>query len=130
MELLTSGLQILAGCTILNVWLFRRNRATPYRGKEAKTLREEFDAYGLPRPMFAIVGTLKVLSALGLLAGLLAPLLILPSAILLGILMLGAFAMHLKVADPPKKALPSVILLGICIFLIFSADHSYWIQEA
>jgi hypothetical protein len=32
----------------------------------------------------------------------------------MGLLMLGAFVMHLKVKDPIKKALPSLTVLAMC----------------
>lgn len=38
-----------------------------------------------------------------------------PAAIGLGVLMLGAFVMHLKVKDPISKALPSLAVLAIAL---------------
>ena len=37
-----------------------------------------------------------------------------PASIALGLLMLGAFVMHLKVKDPVRKALPSIGVLAMC----------------
>jgi hypothetical protein len=37
-----------------------------------------------------------------------------PAAIGLGLLMLGAFVMHLKVKDPINKALPAIAVLAMC----------------
>ena len=73
---------------------------TPYRGGAAKTLREEFPSYGLPFPVMCLIGGLKVGLALALLVGIWVPALVQPAAIGMGLLMLGAFAMHLKVSDP------------------------------
>jgi hypothetical protein len=39
-------LQLIVVLSILNVWLLRPVQATPFRGGQAKTLREEFAAYG------------------------------------------------------------------------------------
>ena len=86
------ALQLIVALGILNVWLLRPGKATPFRGGEAKNLREEFAAYGLP---FWFHGVAQ------------------PAAIGLGALMLGAFVMHLKVKDPIKKALPSIAVLAM-----------------
>jgi hypothetical protein len=76
--------------------------------------REEFAAYGLPFSFMCVVGVLKVGLALALLAAIWIHSVALPAAIGLGLLMLGAFAMHLKVKDPIKKALPSIAVLAMC----------------
>ncbi|MEO0453579.1 MAG: DoxX family protein [Verrucomicrobiota bacterium] len=128
MEFVCMGLQLLTGLTILNVWFLRYNKSTPYRGGEATTLKEEFKVYGLNDQMFYLVGFLKVSSAIGLLSGLIVPVLTLPSAILLGLLMLGAFFMHLKVSDPIVKAAPSITLLLFCITMALTCEKSFWVQ--
>jgi hypothetical protein len=40
--------------------------------------------------------------------------LVLPAAIGLGVLMAGAISMHIKVKDPPKKALPATTVFLLC----------------
>lgn len=107
-------LQLTVALGILNVWLLRSSQATPFRGGDAKTLREEFAAYGLPFWFMSVVGVLKVGLALALLAAIWLPGLAQPAAIGLGMLMLGAFVMHLKVNDPIKKALPSMTVFALC----------------
>ena len=67
-------LQILVGLGLLNVWLVRSGRSTPFRGGAASSLKEEFAAYGLPDSARFIVGALKVVAGLILLAGLWWPL--------------------------------------------------------
>ena len=111
-------LQIVAGLGILNVWLLRRDRPTPYRGGGASNMKEEFAAYGLPAWSVWVVGGLKLLCALGLLLGLAVSPLVDPSAMVLGLLMLGAFAMHLKVKDPFPRAVPSLALLAVCVVIV------------
>ncbi len=108
------ALQWVVALGILNVWLFRSGKATPFRGGDAKNLREEFAAYGLPFWFMCVVGVLKVGLALALLAAIWVQSLAQPAAIGLGGLMLGAFAMHLKVKDPIKKALPAIAVLAMC----------------
>lgn len=111
-------LQLTVALGILNVWLLRSRRATPFRAGDAKTLREEFAVYGLPFWFMSIVGVLKVGLALALVAALWLPSLAQPAAIGLGILMLGAFVMHLKVKDPVKKALPSIAVFAMCAAIV------------
>ncbi len=107
-------LQLTVALGILNVWLLRSGQATPFRGGDAKTLREEFAAYGLPFWFMGVIGVLKVGLALSLLAALWLHRVSQPAAIGLGLLMLGAFVMHLKVKDPLKKALPSIAVFAMC----------------
>ena len=107
-------LQLTVALGILNVWLQRSGQATPFRGGDAKTLREEFAAYGLPFWFMCLVGVLKVGLALALLAALWLHPVAQPAAIGLGMLMLGAFVMHVKVKDPAKKALPAIAVLAMC----------------
>jgi len=114
MQYLPSFFQLIVALGILNVWLLRAGQATPFRGGSAKTLREEFAVYGLPFWFMWLVGVLKVGLALALLAGLWLHPVAQPAAIALGMLMLGAFVMHLKVNDPVKKALPSIAVLTMC----------------
>lgn len=107
-------LKVIVALGILNVWLLRSGQATPFRGGDAKTLREEFAAYGLPFWFMCVVGVLKVGLAVALLVSLWHLPLAQPAAIGLGLLMLAAFAVHLKVKDPIKKALPSIAVLIMC----------------
>ena len=108
------ALQLIVALGILNVWMLRPRKATPYRGGDAKNLREEFAAYGLPFWFMCVVGVLKVGLAIALIAAIWIHIVAQPAAIGLGLLMLGAFVMHLKVKDPIKKALPSIAVLAMC----------------
>jgi hypothetical protein len=108
------ALQLIVALGILNVWLLRAGKATPYRGGESRNLREEFAAYGLPFWFMCVVGVLKVGLAIALIAAVWVHGVAQPAAIGLGALMLGAFVMHLKVKDPIKKALPSIAVLAMC----------------
>ena len=108
------ALQLIVALGILNVWMLRSGKATPFRGGNARTLREEFAAYGLPFWFMCVVGGLKVSLALALIAAIWIHPVAQPAAIGLGLLMLGAFLMHLKVKDPISKALPSIAVLAMC----------------
>lgn len=105
---------------IFNVWLVRSQRATLFRGGQAKTLREEFSVYGFSDRAMLVVGVLKVSCALALLLGIWFEALTPWAASGLGILMLGALAMHLKIRDPLVKSLPALGLIVLCLVLIFA----------
>jgi len=115
MDLLRIILQVVVGLGILNVWLIRANWATGYRGGDAKTLKEEFATYGLPTWFYYLVGTLKIVCALAVLAGIWFPLLATLGGAGLAVLMAGAFTMHLKVKDPFSKAIPSLVMLAMSL---------------
>ena len=66
-----------------------------------------------------MIGGIKVALAVALLVGIWVPLLVQPAAIGMAALMLGAFAMHLKVKDPLVKAVPSLAVLAMCVAIIF-----------
>lgn len=107
--------QIIVGLGILNVWVVRFNRSTGYRGGDAKNMREEFLAYGLPVWSMYVVGAFKITSAIMLLIGVWIEVLVLPAAIAMAVLMAGAIAMHIKVKDPPKKAVPATTVFILSI---------------
>ncbi len=121
MDALQIVLQLVAGLGIYNVWLLRFSRKTPYRGGDACDMRSEFAHYGLPGWSVFVVGFAKLAAATGLLIGLAFPALVLPSALLLALLMLGALAMHLKVRDPWSKSLPALSLLVISLVIAMLA---------
>ena len=111
METIGPILQVIVGLGLLNVWLLRARNSTPYRGGEAKSLREEFAEYGLPKGAFYLVGALKIGAAIALLVGLALPALVLPAAIVIIGLMLGALAMHVRVGDPAMRSVPAALML-------------------
>jgi len=115
MQLVIPALQILAALVLLSVWLVRFGSATPYRGGSAHSMKEEFAAYGLPAWSLYVVGTLKIGVAVALIAGLWMPVVVFPAALLLGGLMLGAVAMHVKIRDPLLKSMPALVMLLLAI---------------
>ena len=106
--------------TIINVWLFRFNKPSIYRGGDATNMIEEFNAYGLSESLVYIVGTIKVLFALGLIFGLFWDKLLIFSASVISFLMTAAVFMHLKIGDEFIKSLPATIMLTLCLFIIIS----------
>lgn len=113
-----SVLQFVIGVGLLNVWLVRREQRTAYRGGTAQSLRQEFAAYGLPAAMFYVVGTLKVVSAAILLAGLWVNAPVTLAAAVVALLMIGALAMHTRAKDPVGKSVPAAIMLLLCVALL------------
>lgn len=117
METLQVICQLIIALGILNVWVLRFNRATPYRGGAAGSMREEFEAYGLPGWSVPVIGGFKIVFALCLVVGIWAPALVRPAALGMAVLMAGALAMHLKVNDPPAKAVPATAVLLLSLFV-------------
>lgn len=108
-------LQIIVALGLLNVWILRCGKKTPYRGRGAENMRGEFEAYGLPVWFMWVTGALKIGVASALLFGIWIPALVQPAALVLILLMLGAFGMHLKVKDPFKAAVPALAMLIMAV---------------
>jgi len=114
-------IRILTGLVLLSVWTWRFNRPTRFRGKQAKTMKEEFKVYGLSEKTMYGVGFLKIMIAMFFLCGFWVPTLIKPSAILLSVLMFGAVVQHLKVErDNFLKVAPAYIMLFFASYLVFA----------
>lgn len=111
MKYLKHVLMAAVSITVLNVWLLRFNKPTIYRGGQAKTMIEEFAAYGLSETFVYVIGGLKVLAALGLVVGFFYKKLIVPSSLVIAVLMVGAIFMHFKVQDAAIKFLPATLML-------------------
>jgi len=108
-------LQVIAGLGLINVWVVRARASTSFRGGSSQTLREEFDAYGLPGWTFYAVGASKIVSAVLLIVGIWVPQVVLPAALIVAALMVGALAMHAKVKDPPIKWVPAFLMLAMVV---------------
>lgn len=117
METAVIASKVILFLSIVNVWFFRFNKPTPYRGSGAANMKEEFKAYGLSEAMVYMIGGLKVLAATGLLVSIWVPELAVPSAATMGLLMLGAIAMHIKVKDPVSRSIPAFIFFLLSLFI-------------
>jgi hypothetical protein len=104
---------------ILNVWILRYSKVSVWRGGNAKNLKEEFRVYGLPEWFIVLIGFLKILLSLLLITSIWIPVLKIPAAIGIAILMIGAIFMHFKVKDPLIKSLPAATLLLLCLIVTF-----------
>lgn len=119
MNLISIILQCIVAFSILNVWLVQYKKPTQWRGGDAKTILEEFEVYGLPAWMCYVVGSLKVLFAVGLLVAIWIPKFKIPCALGLAVLLFGSILMHLKIKDPLKKSFPAFLFLLMCLYLAF-----------
>lgn len=117
MEDLVTLSKLIIFVGILNVWFFRVNKGTQWRGGQAGSMQEEFKVYGLSRTMMFMVGTLKVLAAMVLVLSIWFPFLAIPASAAMGFLMIGAIWMHFRVRDPLKKSLPAAILFLLSAFI-------------
>ena len=111
--------QITIALSIYNVWFFRFNKPTKYRGKNAETMKDEFISYGLPDYFVWLIGFSKVTLATLLLIGIYINSLVFPASIGMAILMVGAIAMHIKVNDDIIKSLPATIFLILSLSVAF-----------
>ncbi len=120
MKYVTIAFQLIVGLSILNVWLVQFNKSTQWRGGNATTIKEEFTVYGLPEWSLYLVGFLKVILALALIAAIWFPSFLKPAALGLSALLIGSVLMHFKIKDPIKKSFPALIFLSMCLYLTFS----------
>lgn len=120
MEYLIIALKLIVGLSILNVWLVRSKKHTPWRGGEAANIEEEFKAYGLPVWFMWAVGSIKIVLALLLLVSILYSQVETIAAYGIAFLMLGAVSMHIKIGDPLKKSFPAFtfLILSLVIALL------------
>lgn len=115
-------LQLVIAIGLINVWLLRFNKATEYRGGDAKNMKEEFIAYGLPVWLMYLVGAMKIAIAIMLILSFWVEQLLLYNLIALASLMIAALMMHVKVKDPIKKSYPALsILFMIALIMYFTA---------
>ena len=110
-------IQIIIALGILNVWILRYGKATSWRGGDAQNMKQEFQVYGLPGWSVGVIGVLKLLFAAALIVGIWVPAVVMPAAIGLAVLMLGAVIMHFKVKDPLQRSLPAFTMLVLSLIV-------------
>jgi len=123
MKVLSKILSVVVGLTVINVWLFRSNRSTSYRGGDAASLMEEFQVYGL-EDYFLIIGIIKVSLAIMLLLSLYFKKLSFFASSGIGIMMLVAVYMHVNVGDELIKSMPASVMLASCLIIAYSSKKS------
>ena len=121
LKILYFCVSLFVSILVTNVWLFRFDKETPYRGGNANNMIEEFAVYGLDINMMYLIGSLKIIASIGLIIGLFKTKISVYSSLLMAILMTGAIYFHFKISDPAIKYLPSVLMLLCSIFIYFSS---------
>ena len=117
--LLKKILMAVVSFTILNVWLFRFNRNTIYRGGDASDMISEFAAYGLSTSVLYMVGAIKVLAAVLLLVGIGYSKLVKPASYTISLMMLAAIYFHFSIEDEWLKSLPAALMLFSSLLIIY-----------
>ena len=123
MKVLSKILSVVVGLTVINVWLFRSNRSTSYRGGDAASLLEEFQVYGL-EDYFLIIGIIKVSLAIMLLLSLYFKKLSFFASSGIGIMIIVAVYMHINVGDELIKSMPASVMLASCLIIAYSSKKS------
>jgi hypothetical protein len=118
MEYLVIAIKLVIGLSVLNVWLLRANKDTPWRGGSAKSLREEFAEYGLTESQMKLVGAIKIILALMILVSIFYEPLETIAAGGMAVMMTGAIIMHLKIKDPIKRSVPALTFLVLSVILL------------
>ena len=117
MQTAVTIVQLVIALGILNVWLLRFGKPSPWRGGDAKNMKDEFAVYGLSESAMYAVGFFKILFAVLLIAAIWLPVLTLPASLGLAVLMIAAVALHFKAGDPAKKSLPAGTVLILCLLV-------------
>ena len=112
-------LKVIISLSILNVWLIQPKKPTKWRGGNAKTIFEEFEVYGLPKPLCYVIGFLKVSLALILLASIQYETLTLIGSLGLSLLLLGSIIMHIKVKDEWYKSFPALLFIVLNLTIVY-----------
>lgn len=115
---LVNALQVILALGLINVWLVRFRKPTKYRGSGAANMREEFRAYGLPTWFMYVIGTAKMVIAALLIIGLWIPVVVMPAAAVLAVLMIGAVSMHVKVRDAFIRTVPALLMLAMAVAVV------------
>ncbi|MFN2261882.1 MAG: DoxX family protein [Psychroflexus sp.] len=118
METLILVLKLIIALGIINVWIFRFNKSTEWRGGKAESMNDEFKSYGLPNWFVPVIGFLKIGLAAILVYSIWNTDLEIIGAAGMAILMIGAIGMHLKIGDPIKRSLPAFLMLVMSVVII------------
>lgn len=84
----------------------------------AAYFKKEFARYGYPQWFRALTGAVEVVSALGLLAGVVYPALGALGGLLLAATMSGAVFTHVRIKDPVGQAAPAAVFLLLALVVV------------
>ena len=123
LKIIIKVLSVFVGLTVINVWLFRSDKTTPYRGGNSANLLDEFEVYGLEE-YFLIIGIVKVSLAIILLLSLYFNKLRFFASSGIALMMMVAIYMHISVGDDIIKSMPASILLISSLIIAYSEKIS------
>ena len=123
LKIISKVLSVFVGLTVINVWLFRSDKTTPYRGGNSANLLDEFEVYGLEE-YFLIIGVVKVSLAIILLLSLYFNKLRFFASSGIALMMMVAIYMHISVGDDIIKSMPASILLISSLIIAYSEKIS------
>ena len=123
MKTLSKLLSVIVGLTVMNVWIFRSDKSTLFRGGDANNLIVEFEVYGLGE-YFLIIGIIKVGLAVLLILSLYFTKVRFFAASGIAVMMLVAIFMHINVGDELIKSLPASILLLSSLIIAYGEKIS------
>tara|TARA_B000000477_G_scaffold28983_1_gene24903 strand:- start:688 stop:1065 length:378 start_codon:yes stop_codon:yes gene_type:complete len=123
MKTLSKLLSVIVGLTVMNVWIFRSDKSTLFRGGDANNLIEEFEVYGLGE-YFLIIGIIKVGLAILLILSLYFTKVRFFAASGIAVMMLVAIFMHINVGDELIKSVPASILLLSSLIIAYAEKIS------
>ena len=123
MKTLSKLLSVIVGLTVINVWIFRSDKSTLFRGGDANNLIEEFEVYGLGE-YFLIIGIIKVGLAVLLILSLYFTKVRFFAASGIAVMMLVAIFMHINVGDELIKSVPASILLLSSLIIAYAEKIS------
>ena len=90
----------------------------------SRHLQDEFRRYGLAR-FGPLTGVLEILGSIGLLVGLMVPLILVVAAGGLALLMLLGFGVRLKIKDGFWASLPSFLFMLVNAYILYEALRAY-----
>lgn len=111
--------KLIVSLTIINVWTFKVNKSSIYRGGESVDMVSEFLSYGLSVNLMYFVGAIKVIAALLLFLSVFFKKLELIPLIIISVLMIGAIYFHFSINDALIKSFPATLMLVLCIGIYF-----------
>ncbi len=111
-------LQVFVALVIFNVWTFRSEKQTKYRGGSARTLREEFIEFGLSDRIYMITSLSKPMLAVALIVAIFFPFMTIPTALAMSFFMAAALLMHYRVRDELIKFVAPGIIFLCCVAIV------------
>ncbi len=97
-------LQIVIALSILKVWVIKFS-----------TIKADFKAFNLPDWLRNLIGTVKILLSVGIIAGIWINWLAIYVSVMIGALMIGAICAHYFAGHSFKKSLEALIVLLLCL---------------